>query len=135
MGGEAVPMLSEALLQLAADRLEGMVAPVTLCVAGEGEGLAAMAALAQELGSLTELVEYRADCEPDTDGLGPSLRLLDGWGRETGVRYVGLPLGQEFPVLLNDLVVASRGATSVSPLGRMQARELAGELMIFFTPG
>ncbi|MHB9146406.1 MAG: thioredoxin family protein [Symbiobacteriia bacterium] len=129
-----MPVLSEALRQMAAERLQGMVGPVTLCLSGEGEGLAALVTLARDLGVVNELVEYRTDCVPDTDGLTPSLRLLDGWGRETGVRYVGLPLGQEYPVLLNDLLAASRGNTSISPLGRAQARDLAGELMVFWTP-
>lgn len=128
-------LLSDSTLQQADERLAGMVGPVTLCLAGEGETYEALRLLVAELRSLNDLLEVQEECSADADGLTPSLRLLDGWGRDTGIRYVGVPLGQELPVLLNDLVATSRGGTSISPLGRAQARDLKGELLVFWTPG
>lgn len=127
-------VLSGPMRQMAEERLEAMAGPVTLCLSGDGAAYQGLLALAQELASVNELVEVRWDCPAETDGLTPSLRLMDGWGRDTGIRFVGLPLGQELPVLLGDLVAVSRGATGVSPLGRAQARDLKGELLVLVTP-
>lgn len=129
-----MPVLSDPMRQMAKERLQAMVAPVTLCLSGQGEVQEGLRALAQELAALNELVEIQESCPAEDDGLTPSLRLLDGWGRDTGIRFVGIPLGQELPVLLNDLVAVSRGVTSISPLGRSQARDLKGELLVFWTP-
>lgn len=119
---------------MAEERLGAMVGPVTMVVSGQGPLYEALLALCREVGETSELLELEAAEHPERDGLGPSLRLRDGWGRDTGVRFVGLPLGQEFAVLLSDLVDASRGTTGISPLGRSLARELKGELLVFWTP-
>jgi hypothetical protein len=65
---------------------------------------------------------------------GPDLELLDAYGRETGIRFRGAPVGQERYALDDAIAMVSRGATPLSPLGRAQARDLAGDLWILTTP-
>lgn len=88
-----------------------------------------MMALARRLAEAQPLIELKETDEAD-------LAIADGWGRPTGIQFRGLPQGQELQVLLDDMVAVSRGSTAVSPLGRMQARELpaGSQLWILATP-
>ncbi|MFZ5815493.1 MAG: hypothetical protein ACOY93_09365 [Bacillota bacterium] len=122
--------LSSGALSQARERLEAMLGPVTLRLPAQNP---AMRALAEELVALQEGEEPLLSLE---QGEGESLTLLDGWGRETGICFRDLPVGQEFPVLLEALVAVSRGASSLTPLGRSQAGELpaGAELWVLVTP-
>jgi hypothetical protein len=106
--------------------LSSMIGPVTVRYPA---GDAAPANLVAELSAEQPLVEGEA-----TEDAADALALIDGWGREIGIRFRHLPVGQERSVLLEDLVMVSRGATPLSPLGRAQARDLKGELWVFVTP-
>lgn len=107
-------------------QLDRMVGTVVLQVPGHDPAMVALARRLAEAQPLIELVE--------TDG--PDLAIADGWGRPAGIQFRGLPRGQELQVLLDDLVAVSRGSTPLSPLGRMQARELpeGSQLWILATP-
>jgi hypothetical protein len=110
----------------ALQQLERMVGPVVLQVPGHDPAMMALARRLTEAQPLIELEETG----------GPDLSISDGWGRPTGIYFRGLPQGQELQVLLDDLVAVSRGSTGLSPLGRMQARELPGgaQLWVLATP-
>lgn len=131
-------ILTESLLALARERLAGLVEPVELRLAGGGgpgavgQAYEGLRQLATDLAALSPLLSVSEGGQAE---LGPALELIDSEGQATGIRFVGLPLGQEFFVLLHDLVSVSRGTTSLSPLGRQSAKELAGELLVFMTPG
>lgn len=107
-------------------QLARMVGPVVLQFPAHDP---ALAALARQLAEAQPLIALAETGESE-------LTIRDGWGRPTGIRFRGVPLGQELQVLADDLVAVSRGSTSLSPLGRMQARELPEglELWILATP-
>lgn len=65
---------------------------------------------------------------------GDTLTLLDGGGRDTGIHFRGVPVGQERLALESALRAVARGDGGLTPLGRAQARELSGELWILTTP-
>lgn len=117
-------ILSDTTAATAHQRLAAMIGPVVLQIPS---GDAAAAAFAHELAEGSPLLEV-------VEGEDQQITLLDSYGRPTGIAFEGLPLGQELGVLLDDILAVSRGATSLSPLGRMQAKELSGSLQILVTP-
>lgn len=121
-------LLSSAAQDQARERLARLAGPVVLRVAPADAG---MRALAGDLIALTadELLTLE-------EGEGEGLRLLDGWGRETGIVFRDPPVGQEFPVLLDAILAVSRGGSLLSPLGRSQASSLpeGATLQVFVTP-
>lgn len=120
-------MLSAQRAGQAAIRLEGMVMPVGLATGGVGPGRA----LAAELAALQPLLSVHAAGLPDA-----TLALLDAAGQETGIRFAGVPAGQEFDVLLDDILAVSRGATALSPMARADLRDLPRpvDLKVYHTP-
>ncbi len=117
--------ISQAALAQARARLTRMVGPVALRVP---EGDAEMRALAEALAD-GELLTAEA-------WSGEGLTLLDGYGRETGMVFRDLPVGQELVALVEAILAASRGGSVLSPLGRHQAAGLpAGtRLQVLTTP-
>lgn len=107
-------------------QLARMVSPVVLQFPGHDP---AMAALARRLAEAQPLIELEETNQAE-------LAIRDGWGRPTGMQFRGVPQGQELAVLLDDLVAASLGSTTLSPLARMQAGELPEglQLWILSTP-
>lgn len=101
-----------------------MAGPVTLRLPPADEAVQRVAAELAVGQPLLELTPGDSDC----------LELLDGYGRDTGIRFRGAPVGQERGALLDAILAVSRGATTLSPLGRSQARDLRGELLVFTTP-
>jgi|GEM_PF-3414234 len=124
-------ILSAASHDQVRQRLAQMVGPVVLRVPN---GNAEMAALVSEVLTAAPLVD-----EPllTAEGWeGESLTLVDGWGRETGIHFRDLPLGQELGALADSILAASKGSAILSPLGRSQAQALpdATELWTLVTP-
>jgi alkyl hydroperoxide reductase subunit AhpF len=113
------------------EQLAKMIGPVTLRFAAED---LAAAALVAELSTEQPLVQAETTQAPEREGPGATLELRDSWGRATGIRFQGLPAGQERGALLDALVMVSRGSTPLSPLARAQARDLSGELWVLVTP-
>nr|PZN71684.1 MAG: hypothetical protein DIU55_08290 [Bacillota bacterium] len=118
-------MISEAALAHARARLSRMVGPVVLRVQS---GSTEMRALAERLaeGELLTVEEWP----------GEGLTLRDGYGRDTGMVFRDLPVGQELDALVEAILAASRGGSVLSPLGRQQAAALpAGtRLQVLTTP-
>lgn len=112
----------------ARERLARMVGPVVLRAAPDD---GPMKALAAELIALVG-----DDLLTLAEGEGEGLRLLDSWGRETGIGFRDPPVGQELPALLDAILAVSRGGSLLSPLGRSQASGLpeGAQLQIFVTP-
>ncbi|MGE5673739.1 MAG: thioredoxin family protein [Mycobacterium leprae] len=110
-------VLSEGTARLAVERLESMMGPVVL---------QSGAPLAQELAGLAP--DSLLSVEPGEDD---RVALLDGYGRPTGIRFEGVPQGQELNVLLDDIVAVSRGSTALTPLGRMEAQTLPEGLSLW----
>lgn len=122
-------MLSMAAVAMTEERLAAMVGPVALRFP---RGNQAMQRFAGEVvGAVAE-----DDLLTVAEGEGESLTLLDGWGRETGICYRDLPLGQEFGPFLEAILAVSRGGSVLSPLGRSQAQGLpdSSQLWVFVTP-
>lgn len=106
------------------------------------------AAMQETLARLAEAaggrLRVRARCgrdgQAEAAGYGveraPALVLLDGEGRDTRVRFYGLPLGLELVVLLEDLIDVSRGATRLPEPVRKAVRAVDHSLVIqvFTTP-
>ena len=112
----------------AEQRLGAMVGPVVLRVP---RGDAPMRALAE---ALVQVAEEGLVAVEEWEG--ESLSLLDGWGRETGIRFRDPPVGQEFGALLDAILAVSRGGAVLTPLGRSQAAALpeGSELRVLVTP-
>ncbi len=124
-------VLSAAVREQVGQRLSQMMGPVVLRVpAASGE----IAELAAELtGTVESEEEALLTVEPWE---GESLTLLDGWGRETGIHFRDIPVGQELTALVDAILAVSKGTAVLSPLGRSQAQSLpaGSEVWIFVTP-
>jgi alkyl hydroperoxide reductase subunit AhpF len=68
---------------------------------------------------------------------GPALAMLDGEGRDQGLRFYGAPAGYEFMTLLDDLIDVSRGETRLAEATRSQIKGISQDVVIqvFSTPG
>lgn len=125
--------LSNAAREQARERFSRLVGPVVLRVPHDDQRFRD---LADELASLAAGDGTAETLLAVEEGPGDCLTLLDGWGRETGICFRHPPVGQEFPVLLDDIVAASRGGSVLSPLGRSQAQDLpeGSSLWVLVTP-
>lgn len=66
----------------------------------------------------------------------PTLVLVDPHGRDSGIRYYGIPAGYEFTTLIEALVDVSRGKTELSDRTRASLQSLREPvtLKVFVTP-
>ena len=66
----------------------------------------------------------------------PALVLLDGAGRDTRIRFYGVPMGVDLVVLLEDLIDVSHGETRLSPPARALVRTVDRDLtvQVYSTP-
>ena len=99
--------------------------------------------LLEELASLSpklelETVEYHLEREKALEeGVARIPAVLIGAGSGKWVRYYGLPLGYQLPVLVESIKALSRGSARLSVNSRKQLRrvEKPVRLQVFVTPG
>lgn len=140
-------VLSESNKQQVRKYFEQMAGPVTAVLireSGETDEVARITAdLLGELAELTEHLTWR-EAAPDSEEAQawaleryPALVLLDGAGRDRGIRFYGPPLGHEFMTLLEDLIDLSRDQTRFSEEVRaaIQAIDREVTIEVFSTPG
>jgi len=99
-------------------------------------------ALCDLLGDLAQLSDGKITVESRTGPEGraeaaaygveqvPALALLDGAGRDTRIRFYGVPMGVDFAVLLEDLIDVSRGETRLTGPARALIRAIDRDLVI-----
>ena len=97
----------------------------------------------EELTSLSpklelETVEFHLEKErAQEDGIARIPAIVMGAGSGKWVRYYGLPLGYQLPVLIESIKALSRGGTRLSVNSRKRLRrvERTVHLQVFVTPG
>lgn len=100
--------------------------------------------LITEVASLSPLLEVQIhNFHTDTEAVErygirhiPALVLLDGDGKDYGIRFYGIPSGYEFSTLLEDIQMISTGHTSFSEHATATLRALKEKvhLQVFITP-
>jgi alkyl hydroperoxide reductase subunit AhpF len=87
------------------------------------------------LAELAEHVTYRVETEPPGFERYPAIGVLPE-GRDSGVRYYGLPWGYELGSLIGALLEAGRAESSLKPdsLERLEALDSDLAIDVFVTP-
>jgi alkyl hydroperoxide reductase subunit AhpF len=96
---------------------------------------AEMVRVCEELAALGESVTCRIEDEPDGFPRFPAVSIRPD-GRDSGVRYDGLPWGYELGSLIGAIVEAGRDEPSLRPESRAALDELDRDLAldVFVTP-
>jgi len=124
---------------LFAEHLRAPVQVLFFFAAAHDPSTAALGELLEELAALSDgkitvaaLTGPRGRADAVRYGVDevPALALLDQRGDDTGVRFLGVPLGYELMVLLEDLIDVSSGTTRLSPPVRAMVRAIDRELVI-----
>lgn len=145
-------IMSESIRAQVQELFAGLVHPLVILYFGSTseercEYCAQTLQMLEEIGGLSDLITLRAyDIDADaalakqynvTDAPGIVLAALDGEKiTDYGIRYKGVPAGHEFASLVNDLVLVSRRASSLSPQTLAFLKELKQpvHLQVFVTP-
>jgi alkyl hydroperoxide reductase subunit AhpF len=103
--------------------------------AGDTDFGAEMVRLCEGLAELGERVNCRVEEEPDGFPRFPAVSIRPD-GRDTGVRYDGLPWGYELSSLVGAIVDAGREASTLRPESRAALATLDRDLAldVFVTP-
>lgn len=130
---------------LFAEHLRAPVQMVFFSATEHDRSTAALRALLADLASLSDgrirVVarsgpEARAEAAAYGVKQAPALVLLDGAGRDTRIRFYGVPMGVDLVVLLEDLIDVSHGETRLSPPARALVRAVDRDLtvQVYSTP-
>jgi glutaredoxin-like protein len=120
-----------------------LVAPVTLDLLARSGGSDEARLLLEEVAALSGQITLRVhdrSAEPSAAGTGAGAderpAILLGGAARGRVRFLGSPLGLEFPTLLNSIIDVGRGDTGLMAATKQALRALAGDvhIRVFVTP-
>ena len=140
-------MISDRDRKAVGDRLGKLAGPVKLVVFTqemECQFCRETRELAEELAALAGKIEVEVrdfvKDEAEARKLGvdkiPAIAVLDGAGKDHGIRFYGIPAGYEFVSLLEAIEMVSRGESGVSVAGKEKLKSLKKplHLQVFVTP-
>ena len=140
-------MISDRDKKAVGDRLAKLKQPVRLVVFSqemECQFCKETRELAEELGALSDKIEVEVrdfvQDEAQAKKLGvdkiPAIAVLDGAGKDPGIRFYGIPAGYEFISLLEAIEMVSKGESGVTAAGREKLKTLKDplNLQVFVTP-
>jgi glutaredoxin-like protein len=101
--------------------------------------------LAEEVAALSEgtvttevydLVVDKAKADQMGIDKTPALVVLDGGGKDYGIRFFGIPAGYEFASLLESLEMVAKGDSGLAPATREKLKDVRApvDLQVFVTP-
>ncbi|MBN1835526.1 MAG: thioredoxin family protein [Spirochaetales bacterium] len=140
-------MISDRDKKAVGDRLAKLAKPVKLVVFSqemECQFCRETRGLAEELAALSEKVRVEVrdfvKDEAEARKLGvdkiPAIAVLDGDGKDHGIRLYGIPAGYEFMSLLEAIEMLSKGESGVSVAGKEKLKALKRplDLQVYVTP-
>lgn len=136
-------LLDEGIVQELKQRFAQLDQPVTLLFfpdPAEQENTRVMRELLTEVAALSDKLSFEerpaSEAAPYRIDYFPSLTLLDGAGQDTRMRFVGIPGGYEFGVLIEDILDVSKGQTRLSrqTLAKLEGLPRDVHIQVFTTP-
>ena len=148
--GLAIAILSQRDADKVKQALDALAAPVKLLLFTAGDGGQECETcddarnLFTEVAALSDKVTLEEHQLDGSDGLAgrfnidkvPALVLTPADGKDTGIRFYGLPVGYEFATLLEDLSDVAKGKTRLSDETRTAIAGLTSpvRIQVFVTP-
>jgi glutaredoxin-like protein len=145
-------VLNAAVQRQVRKALESMTSPVTVAVFTVGDGEPHTCEICEDTRQLVEEVAFLSDGKVVATSYdltrdaevarrygvdaAPAVVLLDGSGRDYGIRFFGIPTGYEFATLIADITMLSSGDHGLRPdtVALLNALKAPVNVQVFVTP-
>jgi glutaredoxin-like protein len=142
-----MPMISDRDKKAVGERLAKLASPVRLVVFTqemECQYCRETRELVEELAALSDKIQVEvrdfvkdeAEAKKLSVDKIPAIAVLDGKGKDHGIRLYGIPAGYEFISLLESIEMVAKGESGLSAAGRQKIKSIKRplELQVYVTP-
>jgi glutaredoxin-like protein len=142
-----MPMISDRDKKAVGERLAKLASPVRLVVFTqemECQYCRETRELVEELAALSDKIQVEvrdfvkdeAEAKKLSVDKIPAIAVLDGKGKDHGIRLYGIPAGYEFISLLESIEMVAKGESGLSAAGKQKIKSIKRplELQVYVTP-